>query len=125
MRRRVKAAMALADVGWDELAQRIDQPNLGVTTLRTTAEFRPYVLAAIAEACGVREDFFELPLVADTAPDLEGDIADLRESVGNLAQAVAMIAGGDVARAARLARDATAQSPGASPADAAAQGRRG
>jgi len=110
--------MALAGLGWDELAAKIDRPGLGATKLRSDPEPRRYVLDAVVEACGVRADFFDLPLGAD-----ESQEPDLAERVDLLAEAVVQLASGNASRALREARAAADQAFAESPPGHSTQGR--
>jgi transcriptional regulator with XRE-family HTH domain len=63
IRRRVKAARALAGISVKELAERINQEGLGERTLRALEgdagrAWRPMELQAVAQACGLPYEFF-------------------------------------------------------------------
>lgn len=81
---RLKAARALG--GYEsavELAKAIDTPGLGVGPLRAMEqgkrEARVTELIAIAAACGLREDFFDLPLERErTLPDVASRVRAAR-----------------------------------------------
>lgn len=99
--RRIKAAMALAGLTIEDLADRIDQRGLGARTLRKlqddddSREARTWELREIAKACDVPEWFltssaiptYETP---DTRPaDLQAQIDALREDLTALKRRLA------------------------------------
>lgn len=93
VRRRVKAARALVGMSVDELAVTINQPGLGVRTLRSLEgdkgrPFRPMELRAIADACELPYEFFteDLWKLANVAPEKPASQADLDEVRTDLLQ---------------------------------------
>jgi hypothetical protein len=91
--RRIRAAMALADLDFDELAERIDTKGLGERTLRKLADpadsrgARPHELRLIAEACGV-PDWFVAEGFARQGSPIEGRVAQLEAGTASLLKAV-------------------------------------
>lgn len=89
MRRRVKAARALAGISVKELAQRIGQDGLGERTLRSLEgdagrAWRPMELQAVAQACGLPYEFFtvdfqQLTLNGRVGQRLDALEAELRQ----------------------------------------------
>ena len=79
IRRRVKAARALAGLSVGQLAKRLDEPGLGERTLRDLESqkgrsFYRRELRAIAEACGLPYEFFTMDFSAAREDSLEGII---------------------------------------------------
>lgn len=148
---RIRAAMTFADMGFRELAQAINTPNLGERTLRNiaTPTFTRRTagrldLIAISKATGLPYEFFTLPAAAfvqalasagdadteadaaheesvDEAPTTEID--DLRSQVADLAEAVLALSSGDAETALRAARSAAERAPRETAQDAASRRR--
>lgn len=89
-RRRIRAAMELADIGSiEELADRIGQPRLGARTLRKITDpkdARPtgaHEYEAIARATGVPVEFLTEPELLAREEDPAAAIADLRQDLAD------------------------------------------
>lgn len=85
--RRIRAAMWIAGLEFEDLAQRIDTPNLGIHTLRRlNASKKPKAtklhLDAIAEACGVTTAFFSVDFSQLQATDDQPE--DVRELLASI-----------------------------------------
>lgn len=80
IRRRVKAARALAGLSIPALAEAVNEPGLGDRTIRAMEgekgrPFRKMELEAIARVCGLPYAFFTVDFAR--LPELEGELVDV------------------------------------------------
>lgn len=94
--RRIKAAITLAGLDFQQLADRINSNGYGERTLRRIADEhdpdrRPRAsdLHVIAKACGVSDAFWTIDFSALAEPDLREEISELRDELEALALVVA------------------------------------
>ena len=92
--RRIEAAMALAGLDFDTLAERIATKNYGSRTLRRLANPKDTArpprgpdLAVIAKACGVSEAFWTVDFSTLEEPDLRDQVSVLEQQVADLQDA--------------------------------------
>lgn len=93
LERRIKAAMELAGLDYDTLAERINTQNYGASTLRNIAnpnhprEARFADLIVIARACRVSEAFFRVDFLELEEPSLRAEVSRLRADLEELSLA--------------------------------------
>lgn len=108
LERRIKAAMALAGLDWDGLAERIDTPNYGPKTLYNIASetfekrsARSADLHIIGKACGVSDAFWTIDFRELQEPVLRDELTRLSQRVDEIAAQAAA----DAARQAQALRE--------------------